>query len=1216
MKKSCSFAAVLFVIAALVTIPMHAASLVWQLGAPDNTNSEFIQYTSREYNHSSVRKDTPGYNIKEHSFTYTVNAEGKVDKPQFPGGISSPAAANPNWVNKIYIEWDDDGAEYRTLRFKILPSFILSINPAQLNENVDPDTLVKYSLRVAMPGNAVHHVYLPNDHKTPVDVSVSFRPVKGKNRIELKENSGETYRRCFFFDYFSLTRSDSINSPIPPVIELSPARGFLHSTIYNHKNKAVLGVDVHNLKQNAVYQATVSLVDFFGKTLGEKKADCTIDPDGHARIDIDMPENVCGSINAFASLTENGKPVKLQMGLTNVMLRMGAVREIAPVTEKEKDQAFLGICGIDPTGFDPYKDDDIDDLREKLANYRAFRGILQIYHERYHSLRWAWLEKNKGEYRWDFWDELINKESELGIRLQLCLLSTPEWMAKQMYPDKQYIWAGHYSVPDMNEWRRVCTDVARRYKGKITEFEVWNEPSEFSLFWNKGNAEDYFNLVKTASEAVRSVDPKINIVAESVWARQLDFCQKLYDLGIGKYIDYPADHYWRDDRLEVINRFLDKTGRGKGLQCNEAKSGLRDGFGEATEELKKKSACVYPRNLVYGNANRIVRNYEFLICSRTERLFGMVHPDNTPKYTFFSLKTLVNRTTGAEYYKTIDLSGPDVEAFIYRYTNPERIKENGGDNVLFLFNKSAAETKQVKITTGKSSVTIVDMMDNARTVATVDGVLDLALDMHPVMVIGADLRALELQECLAVSPAELDVTAKDTLRAVVKIKNNGVFSDARVKIAADLGEKKEHDISLPLKEPETTYQLDLPINSSAAFGNYLLGISAELTGKAPQKSFRIYRNIPVLFSDNPLWRNVLGDNPLSDENWSVWGNGKKEIVPEGYNGKPTVKITFSEPSSIGGYSLKKPITVLPGKSYFVSLRMRGEGTFFTHGEYLLASGKMQSRDTQFFSGKLAGDWISYGRKITIPDDIVSMKLNPLFYKSQGWFELADFSMMRINPAVPVNRMLFRASAPVAGSITIDGDMNKYRGGEPIKLSGGAGVKMKDYKNDADISAKVWVRRSGEDIIIAAEVEDDIDSAAGGSVSGMWNDDSLQLDFNPDSTSDGQSHAQFCIGRVNGKPLVFRHSVIPSADIVPSYTAGARPQGVEATVLRRGNVTVYEIKIPSYAISPVFQAAAGKEMAFSFAVNDNDGAGRKGWLEWAGGIGDGGGCYYFGTLKLE
>ena len=60
----------------------------------------------------------------------------------------------------------------------------------------------------------------------------------------------------------------------------------------------------------------------------------------------------------------------------------------------------------------------------------------------------------------------------------------------------------------------------------------------------------------------------------------------------------------------------------------------------------------------------------------------------------------------------------------------------------------------------------------------------------------------------------------------------------------------------------------------------------------------------------------------------------------------------------------------------------------------------------------------------------------------------------------------------------------------------------------------------------------------------------------------------------------------------------------AKALRRGTVTTYEFAIPWEQIVGVkdWHPVAGQYLKFSMLWNDNDGEGRKGWIEYASGIG--------------
>jgi hypothetical protein len=57
----------------------------------------------------------------------------------------------------------------------------------------------------------------------------------------------------------------------------------------------------------------------------------------------------------------------------------------------------------------------------------------------------------------------------------------------------------------LSAWTHYCAELMRRYSGRGVVYEVWNEPNLDVFFM--GSFEDYVNLVRAASQAVRAVDP-------------------------------------------------------------------------------------------------------------------------------------------------------------------------------------------------------------------------------------------------------------------------------------------------------------------------------------------------------------------------------------------------------------------------------------------------------------------------------------------------------------------------------------------------------------------------------------------------------------------------------------------------------------------------------------------------------------------------------------
>lgn len=67
-----------------------------------------------------------------------------------------------------------------------------------------------------------------------------------------------------------------------------------------------------------------------------------------------------------------------------------------------------------------------------------------------------------------------------------------------------------------NAWGRYCLAMAKQYKGVVSSWIIWNEPDVWdpqSPFYTwGGDAPTYYQLLKVASQAIKSVDPNAQIV--------------------------------------------------------------------------------------------------------------------------------------------------------------------------------------------------------------------------------------------------------------------------------------------------------------------------------------------------------------------------------------------------------------------------------------------------------------------------------------------------------------------------------------------------------------------------------------------------------------------------------------------------------------------------------------------------------------------------------
>ncbi len=191
-----------------------------------------------------------------------------------------------------------------------------------------------------------------------------------------------------------------------------------------------------------------------------------------------------------------------------------------------------------------------------------------------------------------------------------------------------------------------------------------------------------------------------------------------------------------------------------------------------------------------------------------------------------------------------------------------------------------------------------------------------------------------------------------------------------------------------------------------------------------------------------------------------------------------------------------------------------------------------------------------------------------------------------------------------GSATIDGDLSEY--------SGFVELTAADFREGAapsgagDLSARIAARYDVGRLMIAVEVRDDVHENSEPDER-LWAADSVQIAF--DMRRDGgapyddENDHEFAYALVGGSSRGARFHG-------PSSASGVG----DVVITRAGDRTRYEIALDTAQLSPG-RVRPGDVIGFSFLVNENDGAGRDGWLEWTPGIGSGKNPGAFGTITL-
>jgi hypothetical protein len=158
------------------------------------------------------------------------------------------------------------------------------------------------------------------------------------------------------------------------------------------------------------------------------------------------------------------------------------------------------------------------------------------------------------------------------------------------------------------------------------------------------------------------------------------------------------------------------------------------------------------------------------------------------------------------------------------------------------------------------------------------------------------------------------------------------------------------------------------------------------------------------------------------------------------------------------------------------------------------------------------------------------------------------------------------------------------------------VKMQNYTGPTDLGGNVWVNWDQDHFNLTAEIKDDVHYTLA-SGADIWKNDSLQFAAMAGIPGENLGFYEIGISQTPQGPQIFRWSS-PNTSIRELVTNGS----LQVSRDEAQKVTVYELALPWSELAPIKPEKNGA-ISFSLLVNDNDGTGRKGYIEWGSGIGE-------------
>lgn len=207
------------------------------------------------------------------------------------------------------------------------------------------------------------------------------------------------------------------------------------------------------------------------------------------------------------------------------------------------------------------------------------------------EIPWAGVEPRSGEFEWERWDRVVDS---LRSRDYQVLGMLAYWVS----------WVDPESDDAIRRFGQYAEAVARRYRGRVRAWEVWNEPNE-KTFW-QSTPERYVRLLQAAYEGVKRGDPNAVVVGGSISGADLLYLRKLFALGAARWMDAVAVHPYSWGWTPESSRLLDEL---RGMSQEATRHGVSGGLW-ITEigigRLDSQQAAVLERTCILMSQSGVV----------------------------------------------------------------------------------------------------------------------------------------------------------------------------------------------------------------------------------------------------------------------------------------------------------------------------------------------------------------------------------------------------------------------------------------------------------------------------------------------------------------------------------------------------------------------------------------------------------------------------------
>jgi hypothetical protein len=177
--------------------------------------------------------------------------------------------------------------------------------------------------------------------------------------------------------------------------------------------------------------------------------------------------------------------------------------------------------------------------------------------------RWADILPSAGHWHFEHMDAYVEQAAMHHAAILYTLGSTPRWASARPEENCPYGKGCSAEPVRMAHWEEYVRRVAQRYKGKISAYELWNEPF-FSDFKNQKGESDFFygpvskmvEMAGIARKVLNEVDPHA-VLATPGFTGPTNQLELFLSSGGKKYVQAVAYHFYSTNSDQFVKQVLE-----------------------------------------------------------------------------------------------------------------------------------------------------------------------------------------------------------------------------------------------------------------------------------------------------------------------------------------------------------------------------------------------------------------------------------------------------------------------------------------------------------------------------------------------------------------------------------------------------------------------------------------------------------------------------------